>query len=614
MRARVLIGLAALAAFSLALRADAHAAGYPRIGIYGQMDETGYPFVHPDTTVNDTTLGELARFDMVIIDITPIVPYKPGIATELRRRNPNIKLIGYFLVGDIWDANRPDSANNRPAIFNHMIRDMDGYLYNQSGGFYTPGRVNIAKKVNGRYVVAEAVADFFVDMIWASGSWDGLFLDILCEGFAWTSTAGEPLDYVRAGYSSLAEFDLNYGAAADTIGDRVRRRIGPNPILIGNCGQCTNYESFNGYMRENFPFQNGGTWYSNLYGDPGGYLIDDQRMRQPAVNWLQTVPTGVNTPHSADNNRRVRFGLGSATLGEGYSSFNTGDRHWEVQNYHAWWYDEYCVDLTTGAASLDMAHKGWLGEALGPAYQMIWVGTNPDAVTNPGFESDVTSGWSFYTAIGATRSQDPTTSAVGTSSLRVTIPTSAPTEYFVTVGSTGTIPVSAGGTFSATFWAKASAPRPIRLVAATNPGSVAFRDVTIDTTWRQYQVALVPGASANAGLAFYLAQAAGDVWLDDVHFQSGATTIYRRDFQNGAVLVNPYGQSLTVPLGREYRKILGTGNPFTNDGSTVTSATVNGSDALFLIGEDFMPPAAVRDLVPLNPPAAATRARPSDRR
>jgi hypothetical protein len=74
--------------------------------------------------------------------------------------------------------------------------------------------------------------------------------------------------------------------------------------------------------------------------------------------------------------------------------------------------------------------------------------------------------------------------------------------------------------------------------------------------------------------------------------------LYRRDFQNGIVLVNPTAQVMTTTLEREYRKILGTRDPVINDGATVTQVTVNPSDALFLIGDDRTPPGAINDLQP----------------
>ena len=114
---------------------------------------------------------------------------------------------------------------------------------------------------------------------------------------------------------------------------------------------------------------------------------------------------------------------------------------------------------------------------------------------------------------------------------------------------------------------------------------------------RQFQVALVPGRTGLAKLQFYLGLEAGDVWLDDLHLQSGTTTIYRRDFDNGSVLVNPGTADLSVPLGVGYRRILGTVAPAVNDGSIATTITVPARDARFVIAAatDTIPPAAIQD-------------------
>ena len=99
-------------------------------------------------------------------------------------------------------------------------------------------------------------------------------------------------------------------------------------------------------------------------------------------------------------------------------------------------------------------------------------------------------------------------------------------------------------------------------------------------------------------LQFYVGLLQGDLWLDDVHLQAGASSIFRRDFQNGTVLVNPATSTMTVPLGRPFRRILGFRDTAVNDGATVTQVSVPPSDALFLIGTDVTPPAPISDLHP----------------
>jgi hypothetical protein len=231
---------------------------------------------------------------------------------------------------------------------------------------------------------------------------------------------------------------------------------------------------------------------------------------------------------------------------------------------------------------------------------MVWVGTNPDAVPNPNVETDL-SGWALTTnGQPATWVRDTTTAGSGRASIHVHQTGSPPSEYYVNLtASGGSLPVSTGQTYSATFWAKASHTTRFTVVAGIpGSGQVASRPVDVGTTWQQYQIALTPASSGTVKLQFYLGYINGDVWLDDLHFQAGATTLFRRDFQNGTVLVNPANASMTVPLGQSYRRILGYRDPFTNDGSTITTVTVPPMDARFLIGQDITPPAPVTDLKP----------------
>lgn len=59
--------------------------------------------------------------------------------------------------------------------------------------------------------------------------------------------------------------------------------------------------------------------------------------------------------------------------------------------------------------------------------------------------------------------------------------------------------------------------------------------------------------------------------------------VWRRDFDNGIVLVNPKGNgSQNVTLGGTFTKLKGTQDPMVNDGSTVTSVTLPDRDGIIL--------------------------------
>src|SRR6185295_18884538 len=102
----------------------------------------------------------------------------------------------------------------------------------------------------------------------------------------------------------------------------------------------------------------------------------------------------------------------------------------------------------------------------------------------------------------------------------------------------------------------------------------ADRLVTVDTQWTQYQVVFAPTTSIIAGLSFFLGTQVGDVWIDDVHFQAGATSVWRRDFQNGIVLVNPTELPLNVALETTFRRVQGTRAPTVNNGALSASTTL----------------------------------------
>jgi hypothetical protein len=214
---------------------------------------------------------------------------------------------------------------------------------------------------------------------------------------------------------------------------------------------------------------------------------------------------------------------------------------------------------------------------------MIWVGNATEGDINPDVESDLV-GWYFSNSVPATLAWDNTTAGHGAASMHVHINAPGPNSWAVTVSNYGGLFVSAGSQYSATFWAKASVPESLLVVQyATFPNSFGSRTVGIGTTWKQYQVSFTPSTSGTSTLKFFMGFNTGDIWLDDVHYQPGATTLYRRDFRNGAVFVNPSPVPLSAPLLHAYRRINGIIDPPTNSGATVSTADVNPNDGLFLI-------------------------------
>src|SRR6266705_793005 len=85
---------AALPALALlALAVPALAQDYPHLGLLGQMRGNGYP-LWDDSGVYDTlVLDEIARYNEVVLDASPISEYRPDAIQQLRQRHPGIKLL-----------------------------------------------------------------------------------------------------------------------------------------------------------------------------------------------------------------------------------------------------------------------------------------------------------------------------------------------------------------------------------------------------------------------------------------------------------------------------------------------------------------------------------------
>src|SRR6266487_1160716 len=259
---------AACLAASLAAGIDpapAAAQSFPRLGLYGSILGTGYPYIKTDQTLDTLEIGRVARFHEVVLDVNPISPYRPDVIEAMKARNPSLHVLAYVLAEDIWLADDPDSLNHIPTLIRDTVRNLNGFLYDKNtGAEYSGNAINIAKKDGtGRFVVAEALADIFRDHIVATGVWDGIFTDIFCQTVSWTqSGTANVIDYQRAGYASLSALDVAWTAACDLMAARLRVDGGPNFTLVGNCGPSAQHDIYNGWMRENFPRQQGGTWYT----------------------------------------------------------------------------------------------------------------------------------------------------------------------------------------------------------------------------------------------------------------------------------------------------------------------------------------------------------------
>jgi hypothetical protein len=559
----------------------------PRLGLYGTVHGDGWPFVRADGSLDSTAIAQAARFDELVLDAFPIVPYRPGLVAALRSAHPDLRLHAYVLADRIWPVADTDSLVHLPTLIRRTVRDLDGFLHDRlTGGEYAYANINLARRVNGRFIVAEALAGILRDRVIASGLFDGLFVDLYCHTVGWTEN-GTPdrIDALRAGYPDLASLDLAWAEASDTLAALLRRGAPPGFTLMGNCGASAEHAWFNGWMSENFPYQQGGDWTTNMLGDAWyhGYLHDDHAFVPQPLNWL--LGFADETPgneYREWNTKRARLGVASAALGEGVHALGPPDKSTDGIPFHSWWYDEYAVDLATARASDRLQHTGWLGEPLGPAQHVITLTSAPDAVVDPGFEGRLEDGWAFpcFPPAVALATLDSSVRVEGRRSVRLRVDSVGPGAWQAKLVNRGRLSLLSGVDYAVTFWCRSDAPRVLE-VSAEGAGVSSF--LVTDTSWHRLQAVLRPTQSVSAGAEFRVGDHEGTVWIDDVHFQQGQKHHWRRDFANGLVLVNPMPVAQTLALGAPFRRILGQHETVVDNGTRSSTQTVAANDALLLL-------------------------------
>ncbi len=567
--------LSAIAVLLLALWAPVHASPldiipssdgttvpFPRTGVYLRLSGDGHQLD------SDAMVAKIARFSVAVIPASPATENYANRLQQIRARNPNIILLAYFPADFMWDGSQYPAGNIYGDCW-RLFQSNDWWLYATDGKpfFYFGNTFDLS-----RPQAQAGLASLLATRVISTGLWDGIFLDDLCEDVYWKQSFNNQfVDENRDGIPDpQAVFDPIWKAGTDSLASRLRAAAGPSVLLAGNCAYGSKWTTMNGWMREDFPNQ--GDWISNMFSTSGGYLVNEQNYRTPHANFIYSTSQAPPNQFTPGNLQFLRFGLGSTLLGNGYFIFDPRIDSLIVAD---WWFDEY--DAGGRGA-------GYLGTPTGAYYQQIGRLTTPEMLVNTGFESGLAS-WAPYSLVGSITT-DPGTHVEGSYSAHAAIPSATSYPSQIHLQQTRLVSIHP---WSLTFWAKAAAPRLlwVNVQSTTSPFTI-FCNTPINLTsrWTQYQVPFQQSASATDNIQFQMGQQAGDVWLDDVHLQVGSSSIYRRDFTGGTVLVNSTTSPTSITLERPYYRFFGYQDPFTNNGAMVNSMLLPGRDAAILLNTE----------------------------
>jgi len=306
-------------------------------------------------------------------------------------------------------------------------------------------------------------------------AWDGLLIDRSDPDESWlledsTARTIDP-DQSNTLLTDYSEFDATWNAGLRQYEQTVRDGVGSGRIIFVNWGMA-NYDLLNGNNFEGFPADDttayGNAWHNAVFGpfQNGSYFDWIANAQQPNLTMIETYeddgspdPGGdedydnpCNTPGFEPNYRKMRFGLATALLNDGFYSYEINT------NGHGslclLWFDEY-----------DDAGKehGYLGQPLGPAYRVTNILLDENQVGSGNFESQTDlEQWALWNETGyaSTVSRDESTAAMGGASARVDVTESQGIDWKVSF-EFEPVSVITGTEYTISFWAKADRERTI---------------------------------------------------------------------------------------------------------------------------------------------------------
>lgn len=288
---------------------------------------------------------DLARWDLLVVQ-PEMVHYQSSFWTYYKKQQPQGKILAYtypamfyrqFLFYDYWSWRtnilKTIEANN------WWLTDTQGKI---AEPWPQTSAINITKADYRRFNL-----DYLDKTFKISTKWDGIFFDMVDVYASYYQPKGIDIDQDGRNDSPL-KIDTAWRVGMAKFLAESRDKW-PNKIIVINGNDWGTYQpSVNGRMFETWPtpWEGSGTWSDSMRA----YL-----KKLPALNQspqIYILNGAYNPVDSRDIYAQMRFGLTSTLLGDGYWSFDGGEKsHSEL-----WWFDEYNVNL---------------GEPTGTAYNLL---------------------------------------------------------------------------------------------------------------------------------------------------------------------------------------------------------------------------------------------------
>lgn len=271
----------------------------------------------------DEALGTLAAFDLIVIPVEAQV-YNKSFFSKIRDINSDIVILPYVATVSWNDLYWDDSLHQ--SLYAQI--DDDWWLTDGNGKQTSVWPGTRALNLNSGW--SAFLPTFVKNEVLASGYWDGVFYDEVQDSISWVGN----VDVDQNGKNDSATtadglWETNY----KKLFERTRQIIGSDKIMITNGSSNPDFTPYvNGRMFETFP--SSGDTLTEWKMMTREYLRMEEDVGYDSVHVIN-----VNTENTGGNNnyQKVRFGITTTLLGNGYFGFDYGTEN----HSQLWTYDEY---------------------------------------------------------------------------------------------------------------------------------------------------------------------------------------------------------------------------------------------------------------------------------
>ena len=596
---------------------------YPRLGSYGghsffwATDAGGLaPNLPEDEHVYKVEELEekLAFFDVVVGPIIDAQTYDTSFVKRLREKNPNIVILPYRITHEQGtDVSRPPHSTVS-AYFQFFDNLAEEWVVTDTSdskvldadypAIWKMDFSDNCPEVNGQ-TYTDYLIDYVTNYVISSGIWDGIFFDNLNARINshienYTKPSLFDYDINRNGKRDETPAEVSEMANSATIEllQRLRGELGDNALIIGNCGWNPElcFASYvNGYSFEawNIPWyadnllqSNEGLWKRSL----DDYFEAEENTRSPHLNILegagyegeivygdQEVNRNYLEPTEQDITRH-RFAMGTTLLDDGFYEYD-----FYCMRSPPYLFDEYSVN-EEGVAVEDIQYKGYLGMPLNDAVEL---------------KSDSSLIWAESFDSGNLPSSMQGDGDVENQRLVINNPVHTEAGLMQVNTKTDAISFEIEKTYVVEFDWEILETLDFRFTASFTCSEGILGLYTLPEVIEGESGSIRFPVTLNYGNDFklnFLLNNGGKVAIDNIKMYEGGAGPWRRDFENGFVLVNPINKEYTFSaeelsgeVGRTgIKRILGTQAPDVNTGEAETDTLrLQPFDAIILLADSI---------------------------